>query len=182
MVECGKPTFARGFCSAHYERFKRHGDPLGGRTRNGAGAEFIQAAIESATDEHIVWPYPLTAMGYGVATVNGKLVYAHIAVAEAVYGPGPSGTAVAHAPVICHIPACINPRHLRWATYAENQADRIIDGTSNRGERNGLAKLTAQAVLEIRASTDSADELAERYGVKRRTIHDVIQRRSWKHL
>jgi hypothetical protein len=28
---CGKPAYTRGWCAAHYFRFRRHGDPLGGR-------------------------------------------------------------------------------------------------------------------------------------------------------
>lgn len=37
-------------------------------------------------------------------------------------------------------------RNLRWATRAENERDKIAHGRSNRGERNGGAKLTdAQA-------------------------------------
>lgn len=28
---CSKPFLAKGFCRAHYKRFSRHGDPLGGR-------------------------------------------------------------------------------------------------------------------------------------------------------
>lgn len=29
---CEKPSWARGWCQAHYTRWKRHGDPLAGRT------------------------------------------------------------------------------------------------------------------------------------------------------
>lgn len=31
IANCGKAIFARGWCSAHYTRWKRHGDPLAGR-------------------------------------------------------------------------------------------------------------------------------------------------------
>jgi hypothetical protein len=30
---CWNPHYARGWCTSHYERFRRHGDPLGGRRR-----------------------------------------------------------------------------------------------------------------------------------------------------
>ncbi len=30
VTDCDKPHFGRGWCSAHYTRWRRHGDPLGG--------------------------------------------------------------------------------------------------------------------------------------------------------
>lgn len=30
ISECGKPVLCRGYCSAHYSRFRLYGDPLGG--------------------------------------------------------------------------------------------------------------------------------------------------------
>lgn len=41
-------------------------------------------------------------------------------------------------------------RNLRWATRAENEADKVRHGVSNRGERNGSAKLTDEQTVEIR--------------------------------
>lgn len=34
---CDRPVFARGWCTAHYSRWHRHGDPLGGEHRVPAG-------------------------------------------------------------------------------------------------------------------------------------------------
>ena len=31
---CGKPHYGRGWCNAHYTRWRRHGDPLGGGTEH----------------------------------------------------------------------------------------------------------------------------------------------------
>ncbi len=39
IPDCNKPHYGRGYCSAHYERFKKYGNPLGGgpaRMKNGA--------------------------------------------------------------------------------------------------------------------------------------------------
>lgn len=36
ISDCSKPRLARGWCEGHYRRWRRHGDPLGGRhTRTG---------------------------------------------------------------------------------------------------------------------------------------------------
>ncbi len=36
---CGKPRANRGWCHAHYHRWQRHGDPLGGRGLVASGSE-----------------------------------------------------------------------------------------------------------------------------------------------
>lgn len=40
--------------------------------------------------------------------------------------------------------------NLRWDTRSGNEADKLLHGTSNRGARNGMAKLTESQVREIR--------------------------------
>ena len=78
------------------------------------------------------------------------------------------------------------PNNLRWATHAENQADKSGHGTLSRGEQNGCAKLTAEQVREIRAlwptweGTQAA--LGERYGVGGVAICDIVNWRRWAHL
>jgi hypothetical protein len=34
---CGKPKYGSGFCQAHYERFRKYGDPLGVATKKTGG-------------------------------------------------------------------------------------------------------------------------------------------------
>lgn len=50
------------------------------------------------------------------------------------------------------------------------------------GERHGMSKLTAAAVLAIRASSAPGDVLAHRYDVKRNTIYGIRAGRTWRHL
>lgn len=66
--------------------------------------------------------------------------------------------------------------NLRWATEAENAADRIRHGTTLRGERHPNAKLTDVDVWEIRqhkSAGAAVDEIAYQYGVSRWTIYDA---------
>jgi hypothetical protein len=75
--------------------------------------------------------------------------------------------------------------NLRWGTPAENQADRVRHGTSNRGERCAAAKLTNGEAKEIRRlgkAGTKARELAERYGVSVSNAADIIKGRRWVHL
>ena len=51
-----------------------------------------------------------------------------------------------------------------------------------QGEMSYAAKVTAQDVLAIRASTESGKELATRFGISPQSITDIRKFRSWKHV
>ena len=72
--------------------------------------------------------------------------------------------------------------NLRWGTSAENSADSIRHGTSNIGERHGLAKLTDADVIAIRASARTNRELAEIHSVGKTTVSNIRLRKSWAHV
>ena len=74
--------------------------------------------------------------------------------------------------------------NLCWGTRKENQTDRIKHGTTSRGERNGMSKLTGAEVLEIRKKRESgisAMVLAEQYGVSAGHIRKIISKIVWIH-
>lgn len=76
---------------------------------------------------------------------------------------------------------CVNPRHLRWATRAENMADKLLHGTDNRGERNALAKLNEDDIRSIRAASGREPQAAtaKRFDVDQSTISLIQRRLSW---
>src|SRR5262249_22941752 len=98
------------------------------------------------------------------------LRYVHRLVLEAFVGPCPNGMEA------CHNDG--NPSNnvlsnLRWDTRKANQEDTFKHGTANIGERNHQAKLSIDAVREIRAAPCTAKEMpAVKYGVSRGTIND----------
>lgn len=72
--------------------------------------------------------------------------------------------------------------NLRWATPAENNADKISHGTHQWGQRIGTAKLTDLQVAEIRAarlSGSGVKHLAQQYGVCCNTITNITTGKSW---
>jgi hypothetical protein len=69
---------------------------------------------------------------------------------------------------LCRNRACVRPDHLEPVTHAENM------------RRSKRSKLTHAQVREIRASSDDALILAERYRVSRDTIYNVRSGYSWK--
>lgn len=75
--------------------------------------------------------------------------------------------------------------NLRWDTHGNNIRDKKRHGTEVQGERHYHARLTSNAVSEIRldyARGVMAKTLAAQHGVKTGTIYDIVYRRSWKHL
>lgn len=120
--------------------------------------------------------------GYGRVWIDGRYVRAHRYACTQAHGPcPPDKTDAAHS---CGNHMCINPRHLRWATRAENEADKVAHGRDIRGERSGAARLTREQVATIRARYRTGgitqQQLADRYGVHLMTINDIIARRTWK--
>lgn len=132
---------------------------------------------------------------YGILQYRGHMCMAtHVSLGlfNAVSLPLPAGQQVLHAlRAVCVGPSCVNPDHLRVGSAKENAADRDLDGTSLRGDRNhmrtnpllgskdGNAKLTENQVLEIYNSTESPTTVAKRYGVTYRTVWEIRNGRTW---
>jgi hypothetical protein len=140
--------------------------------------------------------------GYPVVTLRAEdgrthCQTVHGIVARAFLGPCPEGMQIAHSDgtrTNSHV------SNLRYATPAENQADRLVHGTDRngdknptrlrpervaRGERCGTAKLTADLVRAIRAANATGlgqKRLAKLYGVRPSTIWEILAGRTWRHV
>jgi hypothetical protein len=109
------------------------------------------------------------------------LAAVHRLVLTAFVGPCPDGMECRH---LDGNPSNNRIENLVWGTQAENQADRIRHGTSNLGERNGLAKLTEANVREIRKLLGQGVPgmtIGRLYGVSQTTI-SYIKRKGWSHV
>jgi hypothetical protein len=91
----------------------------------------------------------------------------------------PSGMVVRHT---CDIPGCFNPDHLIMGTHRDNVADRVARGRTTMGVDHFRAKLTEDNVIEIRSSSKTVSELAREYKVDYKTIQQVVQFVTWKHV
>ena len=183
---CRKPVRvkSRGWCQSHYLRWLRHGNPLAGGTPLGSGMALIQTALETETDECVIWPFGTNGQGYGLVTVGGKHHAAHRVVCKLAHGEPPSPELFAlHRCGNGHL-GCVNPRHLRWGTAKENSADRNLHGTGQRGEKSNSAKLTecqAREILSLKGKM-SQRAIAAKFGVGQRTISDIHNRITWVDL
>lgn len=225
---CDKCSAAFGYCLQHYRRFKRHGDPLGGRpwpqsrkraepkickfdgcdrrsrslglcikhykrvwskgsveiecTEPGALKKWLLQHVGYEGGDCLDWPFGKNNEGYGVCGAGGKRTTASREMCRLAHGePSTPDYHAAHSCGNGHL-GCVNPRHLRWASAAENEADKISHGTSSRGERQGGSKLTAVDVLAIRSETGSHSEIAKRFGISRENARDIINRKRWSWL
>lgn len=147
---------------------------------HGASEEFLRRHVNATTDDCIMWPYGKTPLGYGYATINGIQRTANNWMCRLAHGE--PLLIWCHAAHRCGNPGCVNPRHLRWATHAENMADKNRDGTSNHGERNGKTKLTADDVRAIRAAPPKLQPLMDRYGMSRHGISKIRSGKRWGHV
>ncbi len=183
VPDCGKPYHAHGYCSRHAGRFRLHGDPIGGRRGAGRGEplQWIKDHAAYEGDDCIRWPFEIAKYGYGTVKHEGKKRVASRVMCEEAHGPAPSPKhEAAHSCGNGHL-ACMNRRHIRWATKLENVHDAMAHGTNVRGEKVHCAKLTEEDVRRIRSIGRSMKqkEIATIFGVRDNTISRILSGKRW---
>lgn len=130
------------------------------------------------------WQQAIGSHGYGVVWFQGKLWTTHRLVATFAYGEHPSSMHVLHS---CDNRPCCNPEHLSFGTPHENMLDKWLKGRarggSMKGELHPSAKLTSEVVARIRSEHGpgvTTWDLAEKYGVSKTAIKNIINHNSWK--
>lgn len=132
VADCDRLAHARGLCTIHGPRVRRHGDPLAGRHTNGPAdvVERFWHYVDRRRDDQC-WPWTggTYTIGYGEFNIDGISVYAHRYSYELNIGPIPDGLTIDHT---CHnmdysCPGgkcahrlCVNPAHLEAVTTGEN--------------------------------------------------------------
>jgi hypothetical protein len=105
----------RGWCSKHYERWRRHGDPNYYHWTDTPWDRFWPK-VDAAG---ICWEWRGTCnrLGYGQFSIKHRHVMAHRVAWELLVGPIPDGLELDH---LCRNHGCVNPDHLEPVTHAEN--------------------------------------------------------------
>lgn len=184
---CGKPRKYQEWCGAHYMRYRRHGDPLGGGRQLSPRGEpqryFRDVVLSYEGDDCLTWPYTRSG-GYAFMQVDGRPQLVSRLACEAEHGPPPSPEhEAAHLCGKGH-EGCVAKRHLAWKTPKENSADRDMHGTTARGETQGRAKLTEADIREIRTLKGQMllREIADHYGVSASMVSQIHRRVVWAWL
>jgi hypothetical protein len=107
--------------------------------------------------------------------------YVHRVVCELFNGPPEKGMECRHLNGDKHDNRAAN---LRWGTARENMEDKRAHGRMTNGERNGMAKLTALEVAQMRyeraANQTPFYKIAKNFNVSTMTAYRAVVEQSWK--
>ena len=119
---CNEMNHSRGMCRPHAERLVKYGDPLAGppiQTKSRTPEEAFEK-FTTWQGDCLVWTGG-KVLGYGHIYVEGKQLKAHRFAWSKRNGPIPEGKEIDH---VCHNTLCVNVKHLRLATPAQNSSNR----------------------------------------------------------
>lgn len=133
--------------------------------------------LPAGPDEH---GYRIIRMpGSVVGVKKSRKLYVHSLILLAFEGPCPPGMECRH---LNGDRADCRWENLAWGTRSTNQMDRVAHGTSNRGERHPMSKLTLEQVLAIRQPLKPGDTVKNRalkHGISPRSAYVIRSRWSW---
>lgn len=183
---CGKPVVTYEVRPRKYCSKKCYGKAVAAANRQRDHAEMFWSQVDKSGGDDACWEWqgPMHKNGYGGAYVDLRKMGAHRAAWLLTYGE-PLPDHVCHH---CDNRRCVNPAHLFAGDAAANQADKWRKGRGLIGERHQNAKLTEDAVRDIRANAIPGDPerglsaFARKYGVKSSTVEMVWHRKVWKHV
>ncbi len=183
---CDGQLYAKGLCRFHYRR-QLDGVPLDAprlETGLSLAERLLRRSEPDLNSGCLLWFGAVGPKGYGLTAIGGKTIRVHRAAWIAWRGPIPDDLHVLHT---CDTPPCINADHLYLGLDLQNAADREARGrgAQPRGEANANARLTADAVLLIRALLAKGEaqwRIAERFGVSQPTIGRIHRGLTWRHV
>lgn len=178
---CEKRTQSRGWCAAHYYRWRKRGT-TGTPGLERRPADYPYPLLGNRETRCWEWPGWRSPAGYGHVRWDGRQGTPHRFVYEAIYGAIPPGMMVLHR---CDNPPCCNPDHLFLGTHADNMADMVAKARPALGERNANAKLTendVRAIRRKRAEGQTFPSLAVEFGISLPQAQNVVYRKQWRHV
>jgi hypothetical protein len=181
-----------GYCSLHYQRYKKYGDPNRAdwkKLKGDTPEEKLKYNYKVNEKGCWVWQGSVRKKdGYGSINIGqGKTSLVHRLAYTYWKGEIPEGMFVCHH---CDNPPCINPDHLFLGTNQDNMNDKMLKGRAftgfHKGEANGGAKLTNEQVSDIKKLLIEGEfnqsEIAVEFGVSRQSICDINTNKKWSHI
>ncbi len=179
------PYQRRKFCSDACTRTAHAAHPIAPR--------FWSKVLKRSANKCWTWNAYRAKNGYGNFGIGRTVYLAHrvaYCIANRVAIEDISDWCVMHS---CDNRGCVNPRHLSLGTYADNNRDMHAKGRGThtgarnpqRGEQRYNARFTEKQVLRVRklyASGYTCAELTRMFGASGGWVHNVVNRRLWKHI
>jgi hypothetical protein len=135
-----------------------------------------------------IWTGTIQRHGYGAIKIEDRKIDAHVASWRIANGgiAVPVGMLIRHT---CNCRQCVNPKHLKCGTHAENMQDAIQNGRGEfmpRGEEVWNSVLTDRLVKQIRRMHQpgkvGARAIGKKLGLHESTVAGVLKGRTWKHV
>jgi len=175
---CNAKHYGRGYCSKHFRRFKRHGNPLIVLPKSIKPTNKIEVSMQQHFESKFVredinkcweWLGAKDKDGYGDFNfIKGYQSYAKLKAHRVSYefykGKISKGLMACHT---CDNRGCVNPHHIFIGTAQDNATDMVKKKRSMSGERNNKAKLTIQDVKHIKSYLYQ--------GVKRMVLSEIYK-------
>jgi len=141
------------------------------------------------------WTAGRHPQGYGIFSDEGRVsVRANRKAYQLTNGEIPDSLWILHK---CDNPPCVNPEHLESGTPSENTRSAVRRGRLKpfhrvgplpgvQGEKHGMAKLTNEDVLIMRAlfavGEATKKQLASEFCVTPHYVSKILRRDIWKHI
>jgi hypothetical protein len=148
-------------------------------------ADLFAQLLTMETDDHILWPMKIGMNGYGRFSEGGVVMNVHREALRRRVGEPLPGQVACHTPLIGCEPHCMNYRHLRWGSRADNMMDAMIDGVAPVGERHGGHKVTTDQVKQMRvmrARGLTYKQIAEHFPCTWYNVRQICDGKRWKHV
>jgi len=193
VVDCGSARSSGKLCPKHYQAEKRGAvlskkptflDSIGLKSsRSAKSRNWLLDYLKEGnfTEECVEWPFGRRG-GYGLTTLTPctGATGAHVAACVLTRGPRPTPShQAAHS---CGNQSCVNPRHLRWATAKQNEADKKFHGTQQAGEKHYRSQITNAEALSIAGDTRAYKEIAAATGASLSVVKQIKSGSNWSSI
>lgn len=179
---CEKNRFGYGFCSKHYRRYIKYGNPLYTKRIIGDDKSRFFEKVKK-TDNCWEWIPPKNQDGYGNFRVNKKNYRAHRYSYLLHYGVFDLSLKVCHR---CDNPGCVNPSHLFLGTVQDNSTDMVMKNRQAVGENASRVTLTEEKVRDIvnkfNAGVMDVNVASKKYNITTSHVYRLVKKQQWRHL
>ena len=172
---CKRVSVRKGQCNKHNQRYEKYGDAGFVKFKRGIQIKWLRAAVKRVTGDCIIYPFCVSAKGYGTITYNKESWSAHRLAYFLVHGAITQGLEICHN---CGVRDCVNPAHLRQDTHQSNIDDTILHGTRGKALTESDVDIV-QSLLPAMTNREIAEFLNDK--VTAGSIYAIRNGKSWSH-